>query len=709
MLGGIRNWFAKIARAPVTMLAWFLTGGSGKDIAGNYASAYRTNPHAFSSVKVIADNVASVPIVIERDGKEGTEPIEGSTRLGDLLAYVNKTDDCYWLMLQTATWLTLTGNAYWLKLRAGKGGVPVALQFIFSDRIQLDKDRFGQRCYKIDTGAGQPSEHPVEDLVHFRTVSINNTHLGMSPMEPLEVTLNTYHWLSGHNCAYFKKGGVPSAVLYMKKKLNRQDVELYRQLWEEWRANNAGSGAPLAMGEDMKFEPIGQKIETGVATELPKFLRETIHAVLGTPPSTVGVLEYANYANMQAQEEMLWNGTIVPLLRLISSAINSQLAPEFGRLPSGLAAQRMRFDTSGVAALQPDQDAMIKRARESTGGGLETLNEARERYLDREPIGPDGDVHLVPMALVPLSSSVAPMEPAHAVPANTPAQPTDTEPTPAKAARSKRLSTEQKRAIWTGYNRERDRRTERLQRAIADWMEDIRDETIANLNAHASEINKSAGSIRAKAVPVDDLAFNADDAAETLTRAAVQRITDDYDHAGQSAIELVTGDRAFSPDTTRFQELIRERRGHLRTVAQDMHGRVQELLADGLAEGENTEQLVQRIIGYTRDATRGRAETIARTETGTAMNRGALEGYRQGGAPAKEWLSVVDDRSRTGHAEMNGTVVRIDEAFKLVSVDGGVIEVQSPHDPAMGPGDAGNCRCVVGPAFDDDLPAEEAA
>ena len=59
------------------------------------------------------------------------------------------------------------------------------------------------------------------------------------------------------------------------------------------------------------------------------------------------------------------------------------------------------------------------------------------------------------------------------------------------------------------------------------------------------------------------------------------------------------------------------------------------------------------------------AENVARTESGIVMNTADLQGYKQGGATGKEWLSIVDDRSRQHHADMDGVVVGIDASFDL--------------------------------------------
>jgi SPP1 gp7 family putative phage head morphogenesis protein len=87
-----------------------------------------------------------------------------------------------------------------------------------------------------------------------------------------------------------------------------------------------------------------------------------------------------------------------------------------------------------------------------------------------------------------------------------------------------------------------------------------------------------------------------------------------------------------------------------------------------------------------------RAETIARTEVGSAANQAAHDGLLAGGAPYKGWLSAQDDRVRDTHAAIDGQVVHVLETFS-----NGLMQ---PGDSSGRPEEVVNCRCTVVPEFE---------
>jgi hypothetical protein len=99
-----------------------------------------------------------------------------------------------------------------------------------------------------------------------------------------------------------------------------------------------------------------------------------------------------------------------------------------------------------------------------------------------------------------------------------------------------------------------------------------------------------------------------------------------------------------------------------------------------------------------------RTETIVRTETVGAYNRGQQRaagalvelGY---GPTRKEWLATGDARTRPDHIEANGQIVPFDEPFIV-----GGVPMTGPHDPAAPPSLTVNCRCTILFHYDETSP-----
>jgi len=118
-------------------------------------------------------------------------------------------------------------------------------------------------------------------------------------------------------------------------------------------------------------------------------------------------------------------------------------------------------------------------------------------------------------------------------------------------------------------------------------------------------------------------------------------------------------------------------------------------IEDGLTIREAAKE-VQEIVGKRRFY-RWQALRIARTETTAAANNGAIEaGKVSGFVMEKEWISVLDSRTRVtppdkyDHRHMNGKRVGYNEKFNVSGQ-----EMEYPGDPNASVGNVANCRCTI--------------
>jgi SPP1 gp7 family putative phage head morphogenesis protein len=121
----------------------------------------------------------------------------------------------------------------------------------------------------------------------------------------------------------------------------------------------------------------------------------------------------------------------------------------------------------------------------------------------------------------------------------------------------------------------------------------------------------------------------------------------------------------------------------------------------GIADGESI-PTISKDIRQNNAFKPYRATMIARTETHSAMNYGNDEisktlGFKD---PVKEWNSALDDRTRQWHRAMNGTVVKQDEMFKVMTpiAGGGFTERRMNYTGDYQNGGALNvinCRCFT--------------
>ena len=87
-----------------------------------------------------------------------------------------------------------------------------------------------------------------------------------------------------------------------------------------------------------------------------------------------------------------------------------------------------------------------------------------------------------------------------------------------------------------------------------------------------------------------------------------------------------------------------------------------------------------------------RSIRIARTETISASNKGALVSYQAGGAEGKQWITAGDEAVRESHAAANGQIRGLQQKFQI-----GFSELDHPGDPDGPAGEIINCRCTTIP------------
>ena len=127
------------------------------------------------------------------------------------------------------------------------------------------------------------------------------------------------------------------------------------------------------------------------------------------------------------------------------------------------------------------------------------------------------------------------------------------------------------------------------------------------------------------------------------------------------------------------------------TIAQTSRDAAVRALEASISEGLTQQQTANAIRGAVEGLSRGRATTIARTETHSAMMNASVEGAVELGADQKIWVPIEDDRVRITHSEADGQSVPMKDLFQI-----GVALLRFPGDPDAGvPEETINCRCVL--------------
>jgi SPP1 gp7 family putative phage head morphogenesis protein len=265
---------------------------------------------------------------------------------------------------------------------------------------------------------------------------------------------------------------------------------------------------------------------------------------------------------------------------------------------------------------------------------------------------------------------------------------------------------EQRKSIWTLFDKSATKSEPLFTRAIKSISSDQRAKTRAAINAAIT----SDQSAKAIDIALAKVFTDANDKAVQKALApawlASLNVGKNNAHAllaqaGKGFAITVTKDESDAMVNDRFTVWI-DKNGLDKakeinnTTNEVLKTQLREILSDSIDEGDSVKETVSKLLnacdGVYDNMSGYRANMIARTETASTVNAGSYATYKTEGIEKKEWIAVQDDRTRDDHSDADGQIVGVDEAF-----DVGGEELDYPGDPSGDAGNIINCRCTIAP------------
>lgn len=667
---------------------------------------YRRNAIIFACITELSTSAAEP--ALQALTTRGKEPmlLPATDPLSILLNQPNPEQSRYEVLSLLTTHLHVAGNAYLHKVRA-RNGLPVQLWPLRPDRITIKPARNGLVDSYVYTVGDGTTLIPAEDVVHF-TMHPDplDDYYGLSPIAVLARFGDLDNSATDFLRAFFLNAGIPGGLLIFKTgRVGKDERERVRQSWRDQFSTAKGWHDVGVMDADVEYTEIGtvpRKLDLSTVWGVTE---SRICMVFGVPAVLVGAwigLQNSTFANYETAQKSLWQETLSPFYVRLADKLTLGVASEFG------ADRRIRFDLSGVTALQENRAVREERALKAWDSGILTMNETRREhgYAD----APDGDqrkITVTPLSLpMPTGQQRRPLphRETHALPKFVDNAPDD----PFYLAVHKiadRLTPELRDAFLRGVlamDGGIDQQTliaaveagdmERAFAAIpfeafADSLKtgggDVLLQAIAEAGASAAVTLQDTHGLT---ITFDLTNPRAQQFAATQTATMVTQVTEGTKDAIRAIIE-----RGFSEGLTPQQMAmeIRQIVGLTDRQALAVANFRSGLEADGLA----ADLIDTRVSKYAAAQLRYRGTMIARQETLTASNAGQRELWMQasekGLLPADQkrvWILTPDGRLCTTICEpMDGVEVGLNEPWQTSA--GSVMIPQQAHI---------QCRCAMG-------------
>jgi HK97 family phage portal protein len=338
------------------------------DFVDNSMGAFGNNEVVYACIMEIASSLSEAPLQALDSERN---PVKTHPTI-DLLSRPNPFQSQFEFWEMTLLHMYLSGNAYWYKVRTGRGKI-VELWALRPDRIRIvpDKDnliKFYQ--YEID---GKMFPIDQNDILHHKFPNPHHDFMGMSPVRPALRRIATDNDLTDVTKNTLENGGMPSGILSTTDVMNEQ---LVRRMKAQWKQNYGGrnKGNIAILEGQMDFKPISWNMNELAMPDISALDETRICMVFGVPPILIGAksgLDKATYANYKEARLSFWQETISSLQRRLIS----KLEIDQDLNPGGTF--HFRFDDSDVDALMDIRQQNFENAIAGLNSGLLTHDEAR--------------------------------------------------------------------------------------------------------------------------------------------------------------------------------------------------------------------------------------------------------------------------------------------------------------------------------------------
>lgn len=573
--------------------------------------------------------------------------------------------------------------------------------------------------YEFQKADGEKVTFNREDIIHFKYPNPLDQYYGMSPISASQVRIDTEEFASEYQRDFFLNNARPDAILKFSNgnEVTDEQKKEIRKGWEK-RYQGVGKNSKIAILEgDVDYQQLSMSQREMDYIESMKFTRDDILVAFSVPKAIVAITDDVNRANAETSMHIFLSEVIAPELKRLEEKINEQLIyPEFG-------------DDLFIEFPDPtpeNRELTLKEYTEGLNAGYLLINEVREKEnlppveggwsiykpLGMQPVGTLGvktkkEVNRIfrgkGMLKMKLEMKEELTKEIYKKLNNTKKKKSAT----IKKEESEEVETKNPKSLINGedlklkytdmVNKQIDGRSAKLEKDMNRRAKEQENGFIKLLNE--IEIpSKSIKKINEKGVDFGDFKqilgvamvrkfdefFDGED--KVMAEFILPFVENSVKDAGLESLLLINNEGVFET-TEAVQKRIQKRADEF---GPQINGTTKTKLAKGLAEGitegEGIVDLRLRVEKVYEEYPLYRSEMIARTEATASNNEGFIEGFRQSGvATHKEWVAVMDEKTRPEHVALNGDIIKLDDSF----ANG----LQYPQEP--------NCRCVIAPAFEE--------
>lgn len=382
---------ARVGVALPEILAGLRTAPSWSDWSTDAAVSlgYKANAALNACMNRRAEELAAVKWVAKYNGAP-----QPSSPLQALIDAPNP--DLTWSQIveYVVQMLDLAGNVYLSLITAGVTSVNVVEVWPLDPRGM--KHTAGATrlvgAWEYRPKGGRMINYTPDQICQIRNSNPDSFIYGLPTIIASGRGIDIYREARDAQKASFENRGLSDIAVILDPTTTAEQFERIREKHQQRNQGSANNRAPLFSTRDIK--PLGTAPAEMDYTGSVQSVINEICSVMGVPPQMIGYLQDATLANYETSRRIMWENTLIPLLRRITEQLQRGLVAKFGK------GWTLEPDLSGVDALSDNYNANVDAAAKLWGMGV-PFNAINERLdLGFDPVE-GGDVGYLGGGLIP--------------------------------------------------------------------------------------------------------------------------------------------------------------------------------------------------------------------------------------------------------------------------------------------------------------------
>lgn len=347
--------------------------------AGRLKALYKKEPWIYTSATYVTKSLATVPFKVRNP--QNKELIEKHP-LYQLLNASTVRQSNMEMRWNEGIDMMLGGN-FFLVFEPGYKKL-VGIAPVERTTPILKKDYTEIEFIEVESEVpGKKVRFPMTDVVHVKLPNPDNPFYGLSPFCAAARPILLDRYKAEYEMAFYLRGATSNGVIETTEDLSKSRFKRLMLSFEAAFTGRSNWWRTLFLPKGASWKASTLTMKEAQHLEGLKENRKTILAVLGIPPSQVGLIEDVNRATSEQQERAFWAGTISPIANFIASGWNqSHLVREVFK-----GKVEVFPDFSGIEAIEGFVSAKSEKSKAMEP--THWIDEIREKVWGDEPL-PNG-------------------------------------------------------------------------------------------------------------------------------------------------------------------------------------------------------------------------------------------------------------------------------------------------------------------------------